>query len=178
MRQLILNMSVSLDGFVADPDRKLDWLFGNPDAELTAATTDALSNAGVHAMGRATYLDMATAWPDSSAPQAAPMNEIPKVVFSQTLTEGSWADTRIANGDLADEVARLKAEPGKEILAHGGVRLAQSLASLRLIDEYRLRIHPVALGKGLPLFVERQRLTLHDTRRFPSGVVVHTYRPA
>lgn len=106
------------------------------------------------------------------------MNEIPKVVFSQTLTEGSWADTRIASGDLAEEVARLKAEPGKEILAHGGVRLAQSLASLRLVAEYRLRIHPVALGKGLPLFVERQRLTLHETRRFPSGVVVHTYRPA
>lgn len=97
MRRLILHMGTSIDGFVA--------------------TTDG-SRAGAHLMGRVTYEDMATVWPSSSSDYAAPMNEIPKVVFSKTLERADWPEARIASGDLDDEVAELKAEEGGHLLAH------------------------------------------------------------
>ena len=94
-------------------------------------------------MGRRTYDDMAGYWPCSTEPFAPAMNEIPKVVFSRTLRQATWTASRVAGGDVADEIAALKRQPGKDILAHGGVRFARSLAYLGLVDEYRLLIHPV-----------------------------------
>jgi dihydrofolate reductase len=76
------------------------------------------------------------------------MNQIPKVVFSRTLKEAAWPQSRIASGDLVEEIARLKAEPGGELVAHGGVRFAPSLIQHGLVDEYRLFTHPIALGRG------------------------------
>ncbi len=108
------------------------------------------------------------------------MNEIPKVVFSKTLKEATWTDSRVASGDLADEVARLKREPGKNLLVHGGARLVQSLVKHGLIDEYRLLIHPVVLGSGLRLFPEREQplnLRLVNSTRFDKGAVANVYRP-
>jgi dihydrofolate reductase len=93
----------------------------------------------------------------------------------------SWTDSRVVGGDLAVEIARLKEEPGKEILAHGGARFAQSLVKLGLIDEYRLLIHPVALGRGLPLFGALSKpidLKLVSTTAFGGGTVANVYRPA
>ncbi|WP_164012213.1 dihydrofolate reductase family protein [Pyxidicoccus trucidator] len=119
-------------------------------------------------------------WPTSTEPYAAPMNEIPKVVFSKTLKEATWTDSRVASGDLADEVARLKREPGKNLLVHGGARLVQSLVKHGLIDEYRLLIHPVVLGSGLRLFPEREQplnLRLVNSTRFDKGAVANVYRP-
>jgi dihydrofolate reductase len=140
-----------------------------------------LWEAGVHAMGHATYREMAAHWPTSTEPWASPMNQIPKVVFSKTLKEASWGPTRILNGDLADEVARLKAEPGKDILAHGGARFAQSLTRLGLVDEYWLLVHPVALGAGLPMFKDLPKpvdLKLISVKAFAGGTVAKAYRPA
>jgi dihydrofolate reductase len=131
-------------------------------------------------MGRATYLDMAAYWPSSTEPFAAPMNEVPKAVFSKTLSETPWGETRVLRGDLAEEVEALEMEPGKVVLAHGGASFARALAASGLVDEYRLRVHPVALGSGLPVFsglTGRLRLALVDARTFPNGVAVHTYRP-
>lgn len=181
MRRLVLQMSVSLDGYVAGPNGELDWIFPGFDDELSAYTVEALRQAGVHAMGGVTYGDMAAHWPTSEEPYAAPMNEIPKVVFSRTLTDAPWGETEIVRGPLADEIARLKEQPGKPIVAHGGARFAQSLAAEGLVDEYRLRVHPVALGDGLPLFPRMpspKQLALVEARPFPSGVVLHVYRPA
>ena len=106
------------------------------------------------------------------------MNEIPKVVFSTTLTDPEWAGTRVVSGDLATEIAALKAEDGKPILLHGGASFARSLSDLGLIDEYRLYIHPTALGVGLPLFGARTRLKLTDSRIFAPGVVAARFVPA
>jgi dihydrofolate reductase len=93
----------------------------------------------------------------------------------------SWADTEVVNGDLAAEIGRMKQQQGKDIVAHGGAGFAQSLARLGLIDEYRLLVHPVALGAGLPLFsglAKPMYLTLASTSIFASGVTARVYRPA
>lgn len=109
------------------------------------------------------------------------MNSVPKVVFSRTLPAADWAGSRIARGDLTEEIAALKSEPGGDIMAHGGASFVQALSRLGLIDEYRLIILPVALGNGLPLFQDLPRplrLDLADAKRFPDGTVIHVYRPA
>jgi dihydrofolate reductase len=108
------------------------------------------------------------------------MNEIPKVVFSKTLTHAGWAESRIASDDLAEDIDRLKREPGGVILAHGGATFVDALIRDGLIDEYRLVIHPVAIGHGTGLFSalrEPLRLDLIEARTFPRGTAIHVYRP-
>jgi dihydrofolate reductase len=110
-----------------------------------------------------------------------PMNDIPKVVFSSTLERADWPDSRIAGGDLAEEIAALKREPGKDMIAWGGAAFAQSLTRLGLVDEYRLILQPVALGDGLPLFKDLSapvRLELVDAQTYDTGAALHVYRPA
>jgi dihydrofolate reductase len=108
------------------------------------------------------------------------MNDIPKVVFSKTLGQGSWATTRIARGDLTAEITALKEEPGADVMVHGGASFAAALAALGLIDEDCLVIQPTALGRGQALFAELAAplpLELIEARSFECGVVVHVYRP-
>ena len=205
MRKLILKMSVSIDGFVGGPAGELDWIFRTMDDEAAAWTIKAISHAGVHIMGSRTFKDMAAYWPSSTEPFAPPMNNIPKVVFARkgldggTQTRGlddarasalsppttatpkavaSWTSARVASGPLAEEVARLKNEPGGPIVAHGGATFAQSLVRDGLVDEYQLLIHPVALGRGLPLFAkltEPLTFELVEVKRFPRGAAAHIY---
>ena len=175
MRTLILKMDISLDGYVGTTDGDVQWAiddFGDP--ALQEWMLAGLWDAGTHLMGRGAYDDMAPYWPASTDIYAQPMNEIPKVVFSSTLTEPAWPDTRVVSGDLATEIAALKAEDGKPILLHGGASLARAVSDLGLIDEYRLLVHPVALGEGLPLFGDRIRLKLKESRTFQGGIVVST----
>lgn len=130
-------------------------------------------------MGRATYEEMAAFWPSADSTYAPVMNEIPKVVFSKTIKRAEWPESRIARGDLAAEIAGLKREPGGELVAYGGAALAQSLARLGLVDEYRLVLHPVALGHGLPLFKDLPaplHLHLIEARAFATGAAIHVYR--
>ena len=179
MRQVALQMGMSLDGYVAS-DRQHPGGSVPEDPELIAWKIDRLAKAGAHLMGRTTYQEMAGYWPHSTAPYAALMNDIPKVVFSRTLSEASWPTTRIARGDLAAEIAALKAEPGPDVIAHGGASFAAALAAHGLIDEYCLVIQPVAVGRGQALFAELPealRLELIEARSFECGVVVHVYRP-
>ena len=180
MRDVVLYMSMSVDGFV-ESDREHPGM--NPEGdELKQWKLDRISKAGAHLMGRVTYQQMASFWPQSDDPYAAPMNDIPKVVFSKTLAddEATWPDTYVARGDLATEVATIKAESGPDVIVWGGGRLAGALAAQDLIDEYRLLIQPLALGQGRPLFdqlPDSRRLELVEAVPFPSGIVVHTYRP-
>ena len=181
MRKVVLQMQVSLDGYVGAPDGDVEWVFQNLDEEYEAWGVDALWQAGVHIMGGVTGRDMVEHWPTSTEPYAPPMNEIPKVIFSRKMEQVDWEGATIASGDLAEEIAHLKEQPGKEILAHGGASFAQSLSKLGLIDEYRLITHPVALGDGLRLFPELSKplnLKLVDTKTFGTGVIVHIYQPA
>lgn len=173
-------MSMSLDGFVGS-DREHPGAIAE-GAELKQWKLDRISQAGAHLMGRVTYQEMSSFWPHSDDPYAAPMNDIPKVVFSKTLSdaEATWPETRVARGDLATEVAAIKAETGPEVIVWGGSGLAGALAAADLIDEYRLPVLPLVLGRGLALFdqlPEARRLDLVEARAFPSGIVVHVYRP-
>lgn len=211
-RKLVLKMSVSLDGFVAGPNGEADWIFrSSGGSDSTQWVLDTLGGAGVHIMGSRSYHVMAAFWPYSEMPIAAPMNDIPKVIFSRTglrntqvdptpaLAEAkarnaarhgatptaavlrSWAEPTVAGGDLAEEILRLKEQPGSYILAHGGARFAQSLVASGLIDEYRLAIHPVVLGQGQPLFSALRSpvdLRLISAIPFASGAMAVVYQPA
>lgn len=148
-------MSVSVDGFVAGPHGHAGAL-PEPD-ELKRWKLERARRAGTHVMGRVTYEEMASHWPTSTDDYAAPMNEIPKVVFSKTLGEATWAGSSIARGELADEIAWLRGQPGGEILAWGGAGFAQSLSSAGLVDEFVLVIHPIVYGGGLPMFRDLPR---------------------
>src|SRR5260370_25644295 len=151
MRQVILQMTVSVDGFVAGRQGGLGGSLPE-DEELTRWKLDRVREAGAHLVGRVTYEQMAGYWPTATHAYAASMNDIPKVVFSATLRQTPWGDTRVAPGPLAEEIAGLKRQPGKDLIAHGGAAFVQALSQHGLIDEYRLVIQPVALGSGLPLF--------------------------
>lgn len=176
MRKLMLKMELSLDGHVGRPGSgDPDWLLPYYDEELSAYAVDLLASAGLHAMGRQAYEDMAPHWQASSEPFAKPMNEIPKAVFSRTLERADWPQTTIHRGPLAEEIAALKAQDGGPILAHGGSRFAQALTREHLVDEYHLHLHPTALGAGVPLFGGALQLELVAARPFPSGTVALTY---
>jgi dihydrofolate reductase len=182
VRDVVLQQyAVSLDGFsCADGSEFQKYVFGVDDPEVDEVFIELLSRAGTHIMGRATYLDMAMHWPSRSGSTADLMNSIPKVVFSRTLEHADWPESRIAGGETAAEIAKLKEEPGGEIVAHGGFRFTQSLVKLGLVDELRLYIFPVALGNGISIFDTLDDLTEYEStsfRRFPSGVVLHTLRP-
>jgi dihydrofolate reductase len=173
-------MGMSLDGYVAS-DREHPGVSVAEDAELVRWKLDRVAKAGAHLMGRATYQEMAAYWPQSTNPYAAPMNDILKIVFSRTLSQATWPTTRIARGDLATEIAALKAESGPDVLVHGGASFAAALAAKGLIDEYCLVIQPVAVGRGQGLFAELPaplRLELIEARSFDCGIVVHIYRPS
>ncbi len=139
-----------------------------------------LGRAGDHIMGRTTYREMTEYWPKSDHPIAGPMNDVPKVVFSRTLQEAGWPESRIAAGDTAAEIARLKQEPGGPIIAHGGTQFVGSLIRLGLIDEYHLWVLPAAVGSGAALFAGLDHLLplrLVTSRAFPSGIMELVYAP-
>jgi dihydrofolate reductase len=181
MRKLILQMQCSLDGMVRGPKGELDWVFADLDDEYGKWAAKKLREAGAHLMGSVTYRDMAAHWPTSTEPYAAPMNDIPKVVFSKKLKKAEWPETVIATGDFAQEILKLKRDEGRDLLAHGGVRFAHSLIRAGLVDVYRLVIHPVALGAGAALFPALPaplRLKPTGEKKFTSGVVERELEPA
>ena len=179
MRQVVLQMGVTVDGYVAGPGGEGDWGLPAEHPDVRAWKVASLRQTGTHIMGRVTYEQMAEHWPNATGDYAEFMNNLSKVVFSKTLPAAPWPDSRIARGDLAEEIAALKNEPGGEIMAHGGAAFVQALSRLGLIDEYRLVILPVALGNGLALFKDLAgplRLDLAAAESFPGGTVIHVYR--
>jgi dihydrofolate reductase len=180
MRPVVLQMGVTVDGYVAGPGGEGDWGLPPEHPDVRAWKVASLRQTGTHIMGRVTYEQMAQHWPNATGEYADFMNNLPKVVFSKTLSTAEWADTRIARGDLAEELAALKSDSGGEIMAHGGAAFVQALSRLGLIDEYRLVILPVALGNGLPLFKDLPkpfRVDLAEARSFPDGTVINVYQP-
>jgi dihydrofolate reductase len=171
-------MTASMDGFVVGPKGHAG---GMPEPEeLQRWKLARISRAGTHIMGRVAYEEMASFWPHSSADYAAPMNEIPKVVFSKTLTEAPWRESSIASGDLADDIAALKQQPGGEIIAWGGAAFAQALTRANLVDQYALIRQPVAYGGGKPIFhdlPDALHLHLVAESTFSSGTMLHIYEP-
>lgn len=185
MRKLIYSMTVSLDGFIAGPHGEGDW--GVPDEELHRFHNEETRELGAHLLGRRLYEVMTyweTADEDPSLPDyvlefAEIWTSLPKIVFSKTL-EDVEGNARLVRDVDAEEVARMKEEPGKD-LAVGGAGLASTFTKLGLIDEYRLFVSPVVLGGGTPYFPaldDRINLELVETRTFGSRVVYLRYRRA
>lgn len=184
LRRLILCMSASLDGFVARPDGTLDWFLEPDDRDdglgdhRHRATLELLGQIGLIVLGRGAYQDMVRGWPGFENPMARLMNTLPKVVFSSTLPGVEWSNARLSRGDVQHGIAALKRQPGNDIVCFGGARFAHALARHRLIDEYRLTIHAVALGDGLPLWhglPEPQRLRLIGSTVYADGSVTHAF---
>ena len=214
MRKLILKMDLSLDGFVSGPNGESDWIFETLDEGCRIWELEAIWQAGLHVMGRKTFEAMASYWPSSTNPFAAPMNTIPKLVFTRSgkvdfdaiktaapqdveeadakvqknrpqraspeeikKNQRTWRDPIVAT-DLIAEIARQKALPGKDLIAYGGASFARELVRRDLIDEYRLVIHPVALGKGLPIFDGLEKplaLKLVSSSAFPGGATAKIF---
>ena len=176
MASLVLKMSVSLDGFVASADGSTDWIAAGRSDASTSWVVETVSNAAAHLIGAATYAAWATYRPGDSGPFAKAMNEIPKVVFSNSLASADWGETEIAAGDLAEAITRLKQERfDGYLLAQGGTRFARSLVETGLIDEYRLVIHPVVLGAGERLFLAPLTIQPVSTTAFSGGAVAHVF---
>ncbi len=185
-RRLILHMSISLDGFAAHADHRLDWL-GPDDSRVPdhgdqrhRINLELLGQIGLIVLGRRAAQDMAKGWGPSDSPMARLMNTLPKVVYSQSVAEIEWANTRVSRRPIAEEIPELKAEDGKDMVFFGGAELGQSLIRERLVDELRLTVHPVALGEGLPLLVglpEPQRFELVGATVYADGTISQVLRP-
>jgi dihydrofolate reductase len=191
MRKVILYVNLTLDGHLSGPNGELDWMAGALlDPEMNVEFTDAMrERVDTILTGRSFYHGLNESFgaqaKDPNSPPALIdfanwMLNTPKVVFSTTLTEVNEVST-LAKGDLADEVAALKAAPGKDMVLFGGVAAAQSFAERGLVDEYWIKLYPVALGDGQPLFTslkERANLRLVDSKTWDSGIITVRYVPA
>ncbi|MBY8876204.1 dihydrofolate reductase family protein [Actinacidiphila acidipaludis] len=184
MRSVICSMGVSLDGYIVGPDGDFGWTA--PDEELFRFISEETRQIGVQLMGRRLYetmlywetADQDPSLSDAMLEWAAFWKQLPKVVFSTTLSavEGH---ARLATGSLAEEIGRLRDEPGDGEIAIGGATLAAEAAALDLIDEYRARVHPVLVGGGIPFFPRHERrvdLDLVENRSLSSNVVYLRYR--
>jgi dihydrofolate reductase len=185
MRRVTYSMGVSLDGYIAGPDGTFNWT--EPDDEIFSFVTEQILEVGVHLLGRRLYesmlywetADQDPSLNDAMLEWAAIWKRLPKVVFSTTLTAVEGSNTRLASGDLADEIAQLRADAADGNIAIGGAALAASAAALDLIDEYRAKVYPVLVGGGLPFYPQDERrvdLKLLETRTFTSGVVYLRHR--
>jgi len=186
MRKLFSFNMVTLDGFFEGPNREIDWHnVGTEDGEFNEFAVEQLDAMDTLLFGRVTYQLMASYWPTPTALEGDPivaglMNRLPKVVVSRTLEKVEWNNTRLIKDHIAEEILKLKQQPGKDIALFGSATLMSTLMQLDLIDEHRVMVNPVLLGDGNPLFKktkDRQNLKLIRTRTFRSGNVLLCYQP-
>jgi dihydrofolate reductase len=184
MRKLSVFNQISIDGYIADAHGDMSWAHKDDDEWQEFASENASGGATL-LFGRVTYDLMASYWPTPEALKAAPvvaaqMNDLPKVVFSRTLETASWSNTKLVKGDLAAEVAKMKQEPGPDMLIMGSGSIVAQLTEARLIDEYQVILNPIILGSGKTMFdgvKEKVGLTLTKERTFTNGNVVLSYQP-
>lgn len=186
MRKLVLFMHMSLDGFAADPDRALNFL--TYDKELQQWADELVKTVGSPVYGRTTYQLMESYWPTvlkdpdadkRSLEHAQWVENVPKIVFSKTLTEVSWNNTQLIKDNIGEEVNKLKQQPGKDLVIFGSPGLSANLMNMRLIDEYKLTVHPIILGSGISVFTDnktRSTLKLLESKTLKSGVVTLHYQ--
>ncbi|HSI79390.1 MAG TPA: dihydrofolate reductase family protein [Solirubrobacterales bacterium] len=177
MRKLIVSNNVTLDGRVGEVR---DWALRGDDDEFVKHQTDLLSHSDGLLLGRGTYEFFAAVWPSRSGAFPDRMNSIAKHVASTTLKELAWENSHLIEGEVPEAVAKLKQQPGQDLVVYGSNDLMHSLLEHDLIDEYQLWVYPVVLGSGRSLFkdgVERIDLDLVDTTVIPPGVAILTYHP-
>ena len=186
MRKVVLFVHVSLDGYAAGPNGELDWI--SYDDELQEYASEIESTVGSPLYGRVTYQLMESYWPtvltdpssnEKDRAHAQWLENVTKIVFSTTLNDVSWNNSILIRDNIAGEITKLKKQLGKDLVIYGSPGFARTLMQLDLIDEYRLTVNPVILGKGIPLFTntpDMRRLKLLKSRTFNSGVVALFYQ--
>jgi dihydrofolate reductase len=177
MRRVVWVQYVSVDGIADNPS----WTGVFWNDEIAQLQKEQLFRSDALLLGRVTYEAFAKSWPNMTDPEgfADRMNSLPKHVASRTLKEVEWNATVIGRG-VADAVSRLKEQPGKDILIYGSANLVNSLIQYDLVDEYRLMVHPILVGRGKHLFrdgASTKTLRLADAKTLSSGVVVLSYQP-
>ena len=187
MRNVIALVNITLDGFAATTDGGLDWTI--VDDEMWTHTNELFAHTSTTLFGRVTYQGFEQAWPAIGANPDSPktmtdfaawIENVEKIVFSRSLEHAPWNHSRIVRDHIPEEVAKLKAQPGKDIVIMGSPSVTRTFLNLGLLDELQLNINPVVLGSGVPLFTEiegKSDLELVRTKRFASGVVAVHYRP-
>ena len=173
MRKVLFFMMISLDGYYEGPNGDIFW--HQVDDEFNDFAIEQLDTVDTLLFGRVTYEMMASYWPTQQArlddpDVAAKMNDLAKIVFSNTLASADWENTRLVPGEAAEELEKLRQQPGKNLIIFGSSDLAASLARRGLIDEFRIMVNPILLGRGKSLFeglAEQVRLELIDTRKIP-----------
>jgi dihydrofolate reductase len=183
MRKVFVSEMVTLEGFIAGPHGEIDWHMA--DDEFQEFAIAQLQTMDAMLFGRVTYELMASYWPTPAAMADDPivadgMNNLLKVVFSKTLDKVEWNNSRLAKGNMAEEVSKLKQQSGKDIAIFGSGSIVSALTELGLIDEYRILVNPVVLGSGIPLFqgvTKSVNLKLLRTKTFKTGVVLLHYEP-
>lgn len=183
MRKVIVFNMQTLDGFFEGPNGEIDWHLA--DDEFNQFAIEQIDSVDTLLFGRVTYQLMEGYWPTPAARSDDPivaekMNSMPKIVFSTTLEKAAWNNTRLIRENAGEELATIKQQPGKDLIVFGSANLAASLIQMNLIDEYRIMLNPVVLGRGRPLFdgINAQlNLQLLDTRVFRSGNVLLFYQP-
>ena len=184
MRKVIASPFTSLDGMMSGPQGEIEWNTPYFDDEMAAYVHGQFEEVDTLLFGRVTYQWFAQYWPEQgvkdSPAEAEKMNSIKKIVFSRTLAKTEWNNSSIIRDHIAEEISRLKEQPGANFSIDGSPTLIHSFSKLGLIDEYRIRVHPVVLGSGVPLFKdqsERMKLKLLEARPFRSGVILLRYEP-
>jgi dihydrofolate reductase len=180
-------MQTTLDGFVAGPNGELDWMSFSTDDKSAKRINELTDSSDTILLGRKMtdgFIDYWTSVLDNpESPEyafAKKMIDIPKIVFSKTVKESKWVNTMVANGDLVEEVEKLKNRDGQDILVYGGASFVSSLIKNNLIDEYHFFVNPVAIGQGMSVFgdlSEKRNLRLLKSESFPSGEVELCYAP-
>jgi dihydrofolate reductase len=189
MGKLVVSEFITLDGVIEDPGGAEGtaiggWSFRFPTPEGQQLKLEELQASDVQLMGRITYEGFAAAWPameETTGEYGKKMNSMPKVVVSKTLATAAWKNTTIISGNLAVEVAKLKDQYAGDLLVPASATLVNTLAELDLVDEYRLMVHPIVLGRGKRLFTERAAGTVLELVNFQKAgpdVLLLTYRPA
>lgn len=187
MRKLKLQMQTTLDGFVAGPNGELDWMVFGSGEKIENRVNELTDSSDTILLGRKMTDEFINYWsgvldkPESPEYAfAKKMIDIPKIVFSKIVTESKWVNTVVANGDLVEEVEKLKNQDGKDILVYGGANFVSNLIKNNLIDEYYFFVNPVAIGDGMSIFGDSwkiRKLELIKSDVFPSGEVELFYVP-
>ena len=186
MRKLKLQMQMTINGYVGGPNGENDWMTWNPDDEFIAFMNSLLDTSDTLLLGRKlAESGFVKFWEDtaeknSGHPFAKKIAALPKIVFSKTLDQSTWNNTTLAKGNLAEEIAALKKQPGKDIIVFGGADFVSSLIKEGLIDEYHLIINPTAMSSGMTIFSSLggiQKFTPTQSKLYPGGKTVLSFQP-
>ena len=189
MRNIIVSMRVTLDGYVAGPHGEMDWMEEFFDDALANYELELQKTVDTALFGRVTYQGFESYWPKVALDHASPkgmieyaehLNAMRKIVFSRTLSRVEWNNSTLVREIVPEDITKLKQEPRRDMLIHGSASIVRTLTNLGLIDRYQLLMYPVILGSGKPLFqdiMHKVKLSLVSTKTHPSGVVVLSYQP-